>query len=109
MKFSEAFNQTLVEFNLSAKDIAQEAGIREATLSEYRNGKRQIHTDNLERLIQALPPDAKQYLFCKILIGEMDQGGIATLLNAIAHHLREDNPQNSRTSQTQPVLSLMRS
>lgn len=106
MKFSEAFNTTLEHFNLSARSVAREAGVRESTLSEFRRGLKEIHTDNLERLIQALPMEAKQYLFCRVLMGQMDNQGMATLLSAIAHHLKEDNSQKHRVSQPEPVLSL---
>jgi transcriptional regulator with XRE-family HTH domain len=91
MKFSEAFNQTVDEFNLSAKQLALSAGVREATVSEFRRGIREIHTSNLEKLISVLPSDAKQFLFLKVLIGQMDSKGIATLLNAIAYELRNED------------------
>jgi predicted transcriptional regulator len=106
MKFSEALNATLEEFGLSAKTIAQESGIREATLSEFRRGKKEIHTDNLERLIRALPQEAKQYLFFKLLVVQMDKQGIATLLSAIAYHLKTENTENPHTHQPEAALSL---
>lgn len=106
MKFSEALNQTLEEFHLSGKLLAQEAGVREATLSEYRRSKREIHTDNLERLITALPPEAKQYLFVKLLIGELDKRGISVLLNAIAHHIKTESIEPLQHNEPPAFLSL---
>lgn len=109
MNFSDAFDQTLTHFSIKGKDIAAESGLTEAAVSRFRNGEQDIKASSLEKLLAALPAEAKQYLFFKLLVGEMDQTGIATLLNAIAHHLREDNPKNSYSHQSQPVLSLMRS
>lgn len=91
MRFYEAFNLTLTEFDLSARAIAEAAGIREATISEFRRGLRGVHTDNLERLIAALPSDARQHLFVQLMVGQMDSAGIAMLLNAIASHLKEES------------------
>ena len=109
MNFADAFNETLIHFSIKGKDIAAESGLPEAAISRFRKGEQDIKASTLEKLLSALPTEAKQYLFFKLFVGEMDQGGVATLLNAISHHLREDNPQNPCTTQSQPVLSLMRS
>jgi transcriptional regulator with XRE-family HTH domain len=90
MKFSEAFNRTLNQFKISGNEIATLSGLRTATVSEYRRGLREIHTDNLEKLISALPVEAKQFLFLHMLVGQMDNEGIATLLNAISTHIRQE-------------------
>ena len=115
MKFSEAFNLTLEEFGITGKEVAQRAGVREATVSDFRRGNREIQTGNLEKLIGALPTDAKQFLFLKLLVGGMNAQGIATLLSAIAHQIKNDNNSldsaerysaNSRKSPTEAALSL---
>ena len=106
MKFCEAFNATLEEFRLSAKEISATSGVREATISEFRRGRREIQTDSLERLIGALPTDAKQYLFLKVLIGEMDARGMASLLNAVAYRLRSGNTETPHTTEVGSALSL---
>jgi transcriptional regulator with XRE-family HTH domain len=118
MNFSDSFDETLKQFKLTAKDLAGKSGVAESSISRFRRGEREIQSDSLERLISALPQDAKQYLFCKLLIGELDRRGIATLLSAIAHHMREDSSEDNgycveekssqtpHTIQTQAVLSL---
>lgn len=88
MKFCEVFDKTLIHFNLSAKEISQASGMREATISEYRRGLRQIHTDSLERLIQVLPPKAQEHFFLNCFIEELNDDAIATMLHAIASKLR---------------------
>ena len=107
MKFCEALNTTITEFNLSAKALARASGVREATISEFRRGRREIHTDNLEKLIAALPKEAKQFLFCRILMGEMDSQGMATLLNAVATKLAAPEPSAKRSvNEREPAISL---
>jgi hypothetical protein len=103
MKFSEAFNSTLDHFQINATSISAASGVRAATISEFRRGMREIHTDNLEKLIAALPQDAKQYLFLHALVGEMDDDGLAILLNAVSQRLRQPKPRNQRPD---PALSL---
>ncbi|KAM3107278.1 helix-turn-helix domain-containing protein [Phormidesmis sp. 146-33] len=103
MKFSEALNQTLNQFKISGNEIANLSGIRAATISEYRRGVREIHTDNLERLIAALPSEAKQFLFLHLLVGQMDDEGIATLLSAISNRMRQEKVTEQRI---EPELQL---
>jgi transcriptional regulator with XRE-family HTH domain len=106
MGFSDAFDQTLIEFGIKGKEMAARSGLTEAAISEFRRGEREIKSGSLEKLFTALPNDAKQYLFFKLLIGEMDQKGIATLLSAIAYHLKSEKPEFSDTIQPEAVLSL---
>jgi transcriptional regulator with XRE-family HTH domain len=106
MGFSDAFDQTLIEFKIKGKEMSARSGLSEAAISEFRRGERELKSSSLERLLFALPNDAKQYLFLKLLIGEMDQKGIATLLSAVAYHLRSENSDTSPTIQPEAVLSL---
>ena len=53
----------------------------------------------------ALPPETRQYLFFKLAVGDMDQKGIATLLSAIAYHLKSEKPEFPDTLQPKAVLS----
>jgi DNA-binding Xre family transcriptional regulator len=104
MNFSKAFDLTLKEFGLQGKTIAQNAGVREATVSNFRNGS-EIRTDNLEKLIEALPPEAKQYLFLKVFVGDLNPQGIATMLSLLAGRLKEtqqdsNNPEVSVISRS---------
>lgn len=106
MKFSDSFDDTLKQFKITAKDLAGKSGVAESSISRFRRGEREIQSDSLERLIGALPQDAKQYLFCKLFVGEMDKQGIATLLSAIATHLKTEQSQTPHPIQPEAVLSL---
>jgi transcriptional regulator with XRE-family HTH domain len=84
MRFHQAIDQAIKEFNLSAKDLAEKTGMSSSQLSQYRHGKREIHTDNLEKLITALPEHVRHYVFFNCLVSELSGSGIAVLLNAIS-------------------------
>lgn len=87
--FSEAFNETLDKFNISGRDIAAKSGLREATISQFRHGKQAILSDGLEKIIQALPPEARNYMFFRTLIGNVSNQDIYFFLNAIALTIKE--------------------
>lgn len=102
MNFSKAFDLTLKEFGLTGKAVAISAGVREATVSNFRNGS-DIRTDSLEKLIKALPPDAKQFLFLKVFVDDLNPSAIATMLGLLAGRLKET--QGSENHMTSSVVS----
>lgn len=61
MKFAEAFRQTMFHFNLSGVEIADKSGMSAAQISNFRHGKN-LRIDTLERILNALPPEAKVYM-----------------------------------------------
>jgi transcriptional regulator with XRE-family HTH domain len=87
--FSEAFNETLEKFKISGREIAARSGLREATISQFRHGKQAILSDGLERIIKALPPEARNYMFFRALIGNVSNQDIYLFLNAIALTIKE--------------------
>lgn len=88
MNFNKALDLTLKEFRLSAKAISEASGVSEGSLSRFRRGERDIHAANLERIVSALPPEAKQFFYAHCLCSELGDDGLATLLSAIAYHLK---------------------
>lgn len=103
MDLSAALNETLNHFGISAKQLSETTGVRQATISEFRNGKREIHTSQFERIVSGLSPEAKQYLFLKAFIGQLDQEGIAMLLNVAANQIRQ--PKNVQLSKIELSFS----
>ena len=87
MKYQDALNETLKKFHLSSREVANKAGIDEANFSLFKNGKKDLNLQTWERLMDALPDDAKQYIYLKILIGDLDNRGISMMLNAISYRL----------------------
>lgn len=62
VRFSEAFKETMFRFDLTGAEIAERSGLTTAQISQFRNG-RNIRIDNLERILAALPLNAREYLF----------------------------------------------
>lgn len=58
---SEAFNKTLQRYGIANNWLAEESGVEKSIISKFRNGKTRIQTDTLDKLIDALPSDAKVY------------------------------------------------
>lgn len=66
MNTREALNESFEVFNLKASEVADRAGISPEIISRFRHGKG-ITVDTLDKIIQALPSQAKAY-FCSALI-----------------------------------------
>ena len=103
MDFSKAFDKTLERHGITGKWLKEASGVSEQMISNFRNGKKQVWTDSLERMIEALPIEAQQYFFESLLsvnqgserlhpnleqtIEEMETGALASVLSAIADRL----------------------
>ena len=61
MDCREALNSTIKVFKLTAREIADNAGMSPQQLSKYRNGHHDIYADTLDRVIKALPKTARFY------------------------------------------------
>jgi transcriptional regulator with XRE-family HTH domain len=71
MKFSEAFRQTMFHFDLSGVEIAERSGISTAQISNFRHGKN-LRIDTLERILNALPQEARVYMLNLVAQSESD-------------------------------------
>jgi transcriptional regulator with XRE-family HTH domain len=89
--FQRSFNLTLEEYKISATKLAQASGVREATISDFRNGKIDPKATTLESLIQALPREAKNFMLFKCFIAKLNDQDISLLLNAIASEIRSSS------------------
>lgn len=103
MDWSQAFDQTLHDYGVSAKWLARESGISEVAISRFRRGKQAITTDTLNALLKPLSIEARDYFFSKllgsevtpadpeieILIEKMEVSQLANLLNLIASRMRQ--------------------
>ena len=66
MKFSEAFRETMFRFRLKGADIAERSGLTTTQISKFRNGGN-LNTDSLERVLNALPSEAQEYMLLLVL------------------------------------------
>lgn len=58
---NEAFDYVLNLYKVSAEEVARISGINKSAISKFRNGKHQMNSDNLQKIVQALPPDARSH------------------------------------------------
>lgn len=62
MDFSLAFNLTLNQFGISAKQLAQQSGVSEVVISRFRNGH-EVRTVTLSRLLECLSVQQREHFF----------------------------------------------
>ncbi len=96
MNLSQAFDKSLKDCGITGKWLSQRSGVTERMISNFRNSRQQIYSETLDKLLEALPYNAKLHFFTLLLadkmtlaslIGEMDEKGLANLLLAIADRL----------------------
>lgn len=102
MDIARAFDKTLKDLNLSAREVAEKAGLREGVISKFRNYRQTVQTDTLDKLLGALDDEAKIY-FCSLLVekdidlemivSRMDVATISKLLLIIADRI---SPQENK-------------
>ncbi|MBW4502977.1 MAG: hypothetical protein KME57_26285 [Scytonema hyalinum WJT4-NPBG1] len=63
INFRAALAATMKEYGIKGTWLASRADITPQTISQFICGRCQIKIDTLERLINALPPDAQEYFF----------------------------------------------
>jgi transcriptional regulator with XRE-family HTH domain len=89
MDLHTPFHITLKEFKIDGQSLSKASGVREATISEFRHGRRAIKTDSLQKLLAAMPLEAQQFYFLNCFGLGMDEKSIPTLLFVIANKIRE--------------------
>lgn len=93
---AHAFDETMEEFSISGKELAAKAGVTQAMISQFRRGKQEIQTGTLERLLNALSIEAKQYFYLKALVGSIDNKGLGMILSAISYRLIQESLSESQ-------------
>ncbi|MFK0730571.1 MAG: hypothetical protein ACIWVG_05260 [Gloeotrichia echinulata HAB0833] len=67
--FSKALDKTLETYGISASWLSDKADVSQQMISGFRNGKQCVKSDSLEKMINALPKDAKEYFFSQLTCG----------------------------------------
>lgn len=101
--FSEALNDTLDSFKISNRELAVKSGLREATISQFRQGKRAIPSDSLEKIIKALSPEAKNYLFFMVISMSVSDEEVYLFFMEVAQAMKES--ERSQVKARELVLS----
>ncbi len=85
MRFHEAFDETLKECGISAKWLAQKAGLTPTTISEFRRGKKSLGVENFEKLLYSLPKEVQEHFQKKIFISSINgEGDIRTKVESMS-------------------------
>jgi DNA-binding Xre family transcriptional regulator len=71
MKFADAFRETLFRFNVTGRDLAAQSGLTVQQISKFKNGA-EIRTDTLEKLLEAMSPEAREYFMGLVLSHSRD-------------------------------------
>ncbi|PPS41936.1 helix-turn-helix transcriptional regulator [Chroococcidiopsis sp. TS-821] len=103
MLIHEAFDKTLRKYTISAKALSQLAGVSEAHISRFRNGKGVAMAHNtLEEILSAmeqLEPGSKSFFYLllagkesvqsdiDLFVQSMDDAQLSSLLAAIARRV----------------------
>lgn len=85
MRFHEAFDETLKECGISAKWLAQKAGLTPTTISEFRRGRKSLGVENFEKLLYALPKEVQEHFQRKIFFSSISgEGDIWTTIDSMS-------------------------
>jgi len=94
VNISEALDKAMNDHGVSGKWLAEQATVSEPMISLFRNGKQRIYTDSLEKVINALPKEARDYFFNLLsgstnrnleeVIGSMTDAEVSDLLILLA-------------------------
>lgn len=63
INFCKALLETMEQYGITNQWLADKSGLAAQTISNYKLGKSSIKDSSLENIIEAFPPDAKEYYF----------------------------------------------
>jgi hypothetical protein len=75
--FSDAFKETMFRFDLKGSDLAEQSGLTAAQISQFRHGKN-LRIDSLEKILVAMPPEARRYMLSLVLEENLEDGVLPT-------------------------------
>lgn len=111
MKFSEALNRTLNGYGISAKWLSEQSGVSMQMISNFRNGKQRVYSNSLEAMIEALPVQARRYLYglvsndcpalnLELLIETASEEELKVAMFQIVHRVFPKSEDNTDASST---------
>jgi cytochrome c553 len=107
MKFSEALDQTLEHYGISAKWLSEQSGVSMQMISGFRRGKQRVYSDSLEAMIEALPLEVRCHFYTLMnnsdripTVSSLNESELADLMDEIASVLRK------RTNARSPLVRI---
>lgn len=86
---SKSFAATLKEFDITGVSIAKKIGASPSQISDFKNGKRNLSSAQLERVMiamDAIAPGSRLH-FCLLAAGSIEQKQLSVLLKSVADRL----------------------
>lgn len=71
MDISHCFDKTLHNYGITVNWLSERSGVNAQMISRFRNGRNEIRTDTLAKLLQPMSFEAKEYFFSLLLENRM--------------------------------------
>lgn len=104
----EIFNEILLVFKYSAKQVCAWSGMRESRLSRFRTDKLDLEAGEFFHLVESLPEEAQDYFWAKKLgklpsireqVKAMDFNNVADILESISSKLKSSSELSEITEE----------
>lgn len=66
MSFANALKHTMTEFGLTGAELASRSGVGKNTISAFRQGRQSLSVSNLEKVLGAMPEEARLYFLSQL-------------------------------------------
>lgn len=70
MSPSDAFDYVLEKYKISNQQVCEMSGVSKSVVSKFRNGKSDISSTNLQKILKSLPAKVTQHFNMLYLIDE---------------------------------------
>ena len=73
MSPSEAFDYVLEIYKINNQEVCELSGVSKSVVSKFRNGKSDISSKNLQKILKSLPAKVTQHFYMLYLIDEPEK------------------------------------
>ena len=73
MSPSEALNYVLELYEIKTQELADKSDVHKSIISKFRNGRSDISAKNLQKIVKALPPEARTHFNMLFSFAEADR------------------------------------
>jgi transcriptional regulator with XRE-family HTH domain len=57
----------MTEFRITGAELSEKSGVSKNTISAFRQNRQSLTVENLEKLLAAMPEDAREYFFLRVI------------------------------------------
>ena len=57
----------MTEFTMTGVELSEKSGVSKNTISAFRKGSQSLTVQNLEKLLSAMPEEARRYFFAELV------------------------------------------